>query len=163
MASACVYIECPVTKMILGVSRKDDPNAFGLPGGKVDGEEPEIHAARRELHEETGLWVPYFWFNEVFRREGGVTYQIAFARVDWGDVDEPLASETGRVAWVTPAQLIAGPFGDYNRRLLVAIGRNQCDGCRAGKVVEPNTNYHVMGSKELDGYRDLMACQAGRY
>lgn len=121
MASACFYIECPVTRMVLGVSRKDDPNAWGLPGGKVEEGETEIACAMRELAEETGLHLapmPH-WYPEVFRREGGVTFQAGVnhvARVE-------AVTEAGRVSWVTPEQLMAGPFGDYNRRLLQAVGR----------------------------------------
>jgi 8-oxo-dGTP pyrophosphatase MutT (NUDIX family) len=121
MASACVYIECPVTGRILGVSRRDDPNAWGLPGGKVDPGETEKTAATRELYEETGVFVFPWNLKEVFRRDGGVTYQARIG--DISCVEEPREGEP-RWDWVTVEQLLAGPFGDYNRRLLEALGRD---------------------------------------
>lgn len=126
MASACIYIECPVTKRILGVSRKDDLNAFGLPGGKVEPGETELRGAVRELREETGIKLDWTWhrdfsFPEIFRREGGVTFRVETSQIY--SIEGRRPCELGRVAWVTPEQLMAGPFGDYNRRLLEHIGR----------------------------------------
>ena len=42
---------------ILAVSRKDDPNDFGLPGGKLDPGETFTAGAIREVREETGLHI----------------------------------------------------------------------------------------------------------
>lgn len=44
-----------VAGKILCVSRKDNPNDFGLPGGKIEKGESPFTAAVRELLEETGL------------------------------------------------------------------------------------------------------------
>lgn len=124
MASACVYIECPITGQVLAVSRKDDPDAWGLPGGKVEDGETEAQAAERELREETGLGIYYENLVEVFRRDGGVTYGVKDG-VEWvlALFTPSPVKEAGRVAWVTKEQLVAGPFGDYNRRLLQHIGK----------------------------------------
>jgi 8-oxo-dGTP pyrophosphatase MutT (NUDIX family) len=126
MASACIYIECPVTKRILGVSRKDDPNAFGLPGGKVEPGETELRGAVRELREETGIVLEWCWHQdftlpEIFRREGSITFRVETSQIV--NLEGRRPSELGRVAWVTPEQLLAGPFGDYNRGMLEHIGR----------------------------------------
>ena len=123
MASACVYIECPITGMILAVSRKDNHDDFGLPGGKVEPGESERWAAARELLEETGVYIDQESpLPELFRREGGVTFAANFWKI-CGGPHLRKEKETGVVAWVTPEKLMAGSFGDYNKRLLKHIGR----------------------------------------
>src|SRR5581483_501444 len=102
----------------LAVSRKDDPSAFGLPGGKVDpGETPE-QAAARELYEETGLTATKL--SHVFTHQeddGYITYTFA-CEVE-GEINTP---ETGVIKWVKPSVLFAGPFGNYNKQLWAKLG-----------------------------------------
>lgn len=103
---------------VLAVSRKNDPSAFGMPGGKVDpGETPE-QAAARELQEETGLIAKKL--SQVFVRkdaDGYTTYTFA-CEVE-GEIDTP---ESGVVRWVKPDVMFAGPFGNYNKRLWAKLG-----------------------------------------
>ncbi len=120
ITAVSVLIRNPEGKY-LGVSRKDNPDAFGLGGGKVDpGETPE-EAAVRELKEETGLIADPKSLSKVFDGlcpggKDGKVYYVATYTCDWtGDIQ---TTEKGRVAWVTAKQLIDGPFGDYNNRLL---------------------------------------------
>ena len=55
--AACVIITNPETKKILIISRKDNHNDFGLPGGKKEENETLAQCAVRELREETGFIV----------------------------------------------------------------------------------------------------------
>jgi len=63
---------------VLGVSRKDDHNDFGLPGGKMDPEDnddPKITAVR-ETKEETGLDITNLRLIFAIHKDGfmGYTY-----------------------------------------------------------------------------------------
>lgn len=103
---------------VLAVSRKDDPTAFGLPGGKVDpGETPE-RAATRELEEETGLLALSARLVYVRHDASGFTTSTFVCDVA-GDLD---TDEAGVVRWVRPSALFDGPFGDYNRKLWARLG-----------------------------------------
>ena len=103
---------------VLAVSRKDDPTAFGLPGGKVDPGETPAQAAARELREETGLVASNL--RPVFVRGEGDGYTThTFACEVEGEIN---TSESGAVRWVRPEVLFAGPFGEYNRRLWSKLG-----------------------------------------
>jgi 8-oxo-dGTP diphosphatase len=109
---------------VLAVSRKTDPNDFGLPGGKIDpGETPEA-ALVREIREETGLEVVAFEkiFEDRDRVFGGElrpcrTYLI-FA---WtGDLS---STEKGVVKWVKPS-VVTDPkssFQEYNSKLFSSL------------------------------------------
>jgi 8-oxo-dGTP pyrophosphatase MutT (NUDIX family) len=126
MKSACIYMECPITKMVLAVSRKDDPNAWGLPGGKLEPGQDEVEAAREELKQETGIVLYAEWGGtckpiEIYRRDDSVTFRV---NPSWiFNIVDRAPGETGRVAWVHIEDLLNGPFSDYNRKLLKIIGR----------------------------------------
>lgn len=113
---------------VLAVSRRDDPNAFGLPGGKVDAGEEPLDAAVRELREETGLDVTLSKrdLNEVLEIvcRGEIDYQSTAYALDYDPAMGTPATQPdeGVVAWVRPGVLLQGPFRDYNRVLFERVG-----------------------------------------
>ncbi len=110
---------------ILAVSRKDDKEDFGLPGGKVEPGETPVEAALRELNEETGYQiVDPRYINMIYHRQDPdgkltVTYEVPFGALK----KVKNTTEDAVVAWIKPDTLARGKaFGEYNRGLLKTVG-----------------------------------------
>jgi 8-oxo-dGTP pyrophosphatase MutT (NUDIX family) len=117
--AACVLLK--KGDRYLSVSRRDNPDTFGLPGGKVDPGEDDETAARRECKEETGLDAEELRFLFAGRCEAteddGVDYWTTTYVGDYsGEIN---TDEEGVVRWVTKEDLIGpkSPFASYNQRL----------------------------------------------
>lgn len=111
---------------ILAVSRKHDPDDFGLPGGKVEpGESPEV-AIRREAKEEAciDVWHVVPVFTRICRGKAtphaeAMDYlNVTFAAPEYNSVPRQPKGNEGRVAWVPPQLLYFGSFGKYNAQML---------------------------------------------
>lgn len=118
--AACVLVVSSDGR-VLAVSRKHDPNAWGLPGGKVDFGELPIEAARRECQEETGLKIIKIDPNPVLDHKEDDGYRcLTFRAVVEGEID---TDEAGIVRWIEPSKLTTdSPFSNYNRILLGRCG-----------------------------------------
>jgi len=114
---------------VLGVSRKDDHEDFGLVGGKVDKGDISLETAiAREVMEETGLTINTDTMVQILSMHKvmsngymGHTYVIR----DWsGEIN---TNEPHVVKWLTFADMEKGSFGDWNRiakESLQSIGVN---------------------------------------
>ena len=98
--------------LILGVSRKDDHNDFGLIGGKMDPQDNNdpILTAIRETREETGLEIGNLRLVFAIHKEGfmGYTYLADYS----GEINH---NEPHVVKWVPMERLVLGSFGKYNK------------------------------------------------
>lgn len=97
--------------LVLGVSRKDNHNDFGLIGGKMDPEDngDPMATAIRECKEETGLEITNLKLIFAIHKSGnmGHTYLAEYS----GEIEH---DEPHVVKWVPFQVLINGSFGKYN-------------------------------------------------
>ena len=119
--------------LILAVSRRHNPNMFGLPGGKKENNETIKNAAIRECREETGIIVKdciqFFERTEPPITPDGLSfYTYCFYALDWEGT--PKNSEEGVVEWMFASELTTtldeggkGAFADYNKRTLEAFSK----------------------------------------
>lgn len=119
--AVCAFIVSDNGK-VLTVSRKDDPDNIGLPGGKVDKDETLENALIRETLEETGFHIkvsiPLYKDVDKFGYE--VTTFLAFINSDIPYV-QPSDEETGIVAMNDFASLLCSSFKEYNIDMLTYL------------------------------------------
>jgi 8-oxo-dGTP pyrophosphatase MutT (NUDIX family) len=119
--SACVVL-INEEGLILGVSRKNNHNDFGLVGGSmdpIDGNDP-VKTAIRECKEETGLDITDLKLVFAIHKGGnmGFTYLAKYS----GEINH---NEPHVVKWVPFQTLVRGSFGRYNQ--LVAESLDDMD------------------------------------
>lgn len=119
--AACVLL-VDNSGRVLGVSRKDHLDQYGIPGGKREPHETYEEAAARELKEETGLRVKNLrkLYEGPCAGENDVYNTVTFVGEYEGKIR---TSEPGQVKWLEWDALFDGPFGEYNRRLFEAFQR----------------------------------------
>ncbi len=106
--------------LVLGVCRRDTIDAWGLPGGKLDGNETVQECGARELYEETRLVShPTRDLKQVFVRDDPKGPVVTVLASHWHG--EPSQGDAGPVGWITWAILKQGPFGYYNTTLQRAM------------------------------------------
>lgn len=113
--AVCALIESE-DGLVLGVSRKDDPTKFGLPGGKVEKGETSMEAMFRELREETGISMVSS-AKHVFAFRCGEFLVDTWRVVPDFNYCEIRQPSEGLVKWCTWQELFDGPFGGYNFNL----------------------------------------------
>jgi len=110
---------------VLGVSRKDNHDDLGLPGGKVEEGESFAEGAIRETLEEIGVRI--LRMRDVFDHPCRVHYAHTFQVDEWDG--EPTSKEGAWVGWVYPARLLEPncSFREYNRALFEHLGMLPAD------------------------------------
>lgn len=102
---------------ILSVSRKDDHDDWGLPGGKCEYRERPSSAAIRETLEETGYTVEVHACDcFVDTCADGTTVYTFLAVRDVSQLKEIESHETGLVQFRSREDLENGSFGEYNKK-----------------------------------------------
>jgi 8-oxo-dGTP diphosphatase len=126
--AALVVSESPGLRLYLSVSRKNNPNDRGMPGGKIDPGETPREALVRELREETGLTAVEF--HPVFDAQDSTDKRCLTYRVT-KVTGEIATKETGVVGWVERAALTApgSTFEAYNRALFHLVDPYDRYGC----------------------------------
>lgn len=124
-SAVCLLVPLGAVPTYLAVSRRNDTQLWGLPGGKVDPGESNLQAVLRETLEEIGLAIPAEEVEPLYcdvcpGKGPDDTYWVT--TYVWhrkaGPLTEPFSPETGiAVAWKSEAVLTdprQSPFAGYN-------------------------------------------------
>ncbi len=121
--AACVVVENP-DGLILSVARKNDPEMFTMPGGKLEAGEDFLACARRELLEETGYefgddhWMVFVGLCEK-QDVQGYDLCVAYYATEARKVAEQ--TEKPEVRWSTRDSMESNVWGTYNRSVFKQI------------------------------------------
>ncbi len=105
---------------VLGVSRKDNHEDFGLIGGSLeDYDNTPEEGAIREALEETGLEISNLRMIYAKSKGGrmGYTYLADFS----GEISYDKEAEPHVVKWTTFEELIKGKFGEWNKQVYQSL------------------------------------------
>lgn len=98
--------------LVLGISRKENPDLYGLVGGKVEDNEAPQAAAIRETLEETGIRVhtciPIYEQLEPVQADGEEYYTYCFYATEWSGHARSI--EGSNVNWLFAAELTLDPI-----------------------------------------------------
>lgn len=141
--AACTLIE--QRGRYLAVSRKTNPDMWGLVGGKVDPFETVHEAAQRELMEETGIvagqpsFLPLYSGLCVAQDDGSAFWVTTYLWCDTPIMQDEIKAEPGLVVrWKTREELTdpaTSPFARYNELVFYALDVYK-DGKKAYKEEE---------------------------
>ena len=125
--AAGVLVQNPIeSSLFLGFKRKkSEGSGVSLPCGKSEEEETPDQTARRECLEETG-WNVFF---NILKPYVGTNPDDGFqVWIFSADLDEDFgraltkSDDEGEMVWATAEELIAGPYGEFNRQVLQHFG-----------------------------------------
>lgn len=102
--------------LVLASHRRDNPNSWGLIGGKIDAGETPLQAMIRETIEETGFTADFEYLDLRFDGDYHVHVFIGNNPIKSFEDDE------GMWKWVGPDEICKGDFADFNLKLLTDLG-----------------------------------------